>query len=221
MQAEEKLRNPPKKRRDNRSQQTRTALIETAEAMFAEGGFSSVSIRQIGAAIGSANNTVVAYHFGNKDGLIEAIYRYRLPAIELRRSELLREAEAAGKGGCLRTLLSALWLPLYEVTDQSGRHSYASFLAAMMRDGMTHSPRLVLEDIATTLQLVDRISLLLPFDRGPLWNLRWQVATLLVLDAIRHIDIHVQDDRGLASHLFHDATAMAIAALLTSPEIGA
>src|SRR5262245_52289342 len=58
-------------RNDPRHDATRNALLDTAEAMFAESGISAVSLRQIGIAIGSANANVVGYYFGDKEALIE------------------------------------------------------------------------------------------------------------------------------------------------------
>jgi len=203
-----------RRKRDNRSEQTRTALIEAAEALFARDGFDRVSTRQIGTAIGSANNTVVAYHFGSKEALIEAIYRHRLPQIEARRGELRREAETAGGATQIRPLFAALWQPLFEAVDTEGRHAYAMFLQAMLRDGMLRSPRLVIADIGETMSLVDLITEQLPFETGPRWDMRWQLATGLVLDAIAHIDSRYRDDRQAAEGFFAEAIDMAIAALL-------
>ena len=59
------------RRRDPRREATARALIEAAESLFGQAGVDGVSTRQIGAAIGSANTNVVAYHFGAKDALIE------------------------------------------------------------------------------------------------------------------------------------------------------
>ena len=208
------------RRRDTRSEQTRAALIEAAETLFARDGFDRVSTRQIGAAIGSGNNTVVAYHFGSKDALIEAIYRYRIPQIEARRAELRRAAQARGSEGSLREMFHALWQPLFEAVNEQGQHVYAMFLQAMMRDGMLRSPRLVIGDIGETMALVDLITEQLPFARGPRWDLRWQLATNLVLDAIRFIDAQHPGDRDGREAQFREAIDMAIAALLAPVPAG-
>ncbi|MET0908751.1 MAG: helix-turn-helix domain-containing protein, partial [Ilumatobacteraceae bacterium] len=54
-------------------------IVEVAERLFALHGIDGVSLRQIAAAAGTANNSAVNYHFGSKDGLITAIFQYRLP----------------------------------------------------------------------------------------------------------------------------------------------
>lgn len=52
---------------------TREKLILVAIRMFAEQGFSGVSMRTINTEAGTRNSSAVHYHFGNKMGIIEAI----------------------------------------------------------------------------------------------------------------------------------------------------
>src|SRR6478752_4721362 len=73
--------------------ETRRALIRTAERLFAESGIDAVSLRQIGAAAGTRNSGAVAYHFGDKEGLIRAIIDDRQGQIDKRVRELLGELE--------------------------------------------------------------------------------------------------------------------------------
>jgi AcrR family transcriptional regulator len=204
-------------RRDPRAAATRIALIEAAEKMFADSGVEAVSTRQIGAAIGSLNNTVVAYHFGSKDALIEAIYRYRLPQIESRRSELLAQAEAFGEAAKLPRILRALWLPLFEQVNDSGQHTYARFLRSMMREGIFRTRQIITSDFPTAATMVERIRPALPFGPGEIWDLRWQLAASMVLDALTHIDKAHLGNSTQARRLFEDAMLMAEAALTCPP----
>jgi len=52
---------------------TREKLILVAIKMFAEQGFSGVSMRNINSAAGTRNSSAVHYHFGSKMGIIEAV----------------------------------------------------------------------------------------------------------------------------------------------------
>lgn len=54
-------------------QDTREKLIQVAIKLFAEHGFSGVSMRNINNAAGTKNSSAVHYHFGSKMGIIEAI----------------------------------------------------------------------------------------------------------------------------------------------------
>jgi len=108
---------------------TAQQLLLTAERLFAEHGLGGVSLRQIAVEAGSANNSAVAYHFGSKEGLVEAIFAYRLPQL-LQRRELLRARVAPGD---LRSRLEAHLLPVYEIAE-SREGAYLSFLEQLGRD---------------------------------------------------------------------------------------
>src|SRR3954453_7384357 len=107
---------------------TALQLLLTAERLFAEHGLAGVSLRQIAVDAGSANNSAVAYHFGSKEGLIQAIFGYRLPQL-LQRRELLK---ARLHPGDLRARLEAHLLPVLELAE-SREGSYLSFLEQLER----------------------------------------------------------------------------------------
>lgn len=67
------------------SDETRTGLIMAAGELFAEYGLDGVSVRDI-ANKAEANIGVIHYHFGGKDGLIEAVMDF---AVELWKSDPL------------------------------------------------------------------------------------------------------------------------------------
>lgn len=202
-----------RKRHDPRREATQLALIEAAESLFAEHGVEGVSIRQIGAAIGSANVNVVAYHFGGKDALIRAVYRHRLPDIDRRRRELLDAADTAGRGEDLATLLRVHYLPLYEQVDGAGRHSYARFLAGLERSGMIGTRGAVMAEFPESSRLHDRICSVLPASLGQYLPLRLRLVANLVCSALAVIDREVSDDPALAASHFENTLAMATAAL--------
>jgi len=202
-----------RKRGDARGEATRTALIEAAESLFAEAGVEAVSTRQIGAAIGSSNTNVVAYHFGSKDALILEVYRHRLPAIDRRRRELLDQADANGAGSNLIELIRVFWRPLFEQTDDMGRHSYARFLAGLERSGMIETRQQVSSEFPETDRLTVRIIDLLPAALRPLLPTRLRLTTGLVCGALLHIDRNAGLAAAAAEAMFEDAIAMTAAAI--------
>jgi AcrR family transcriptional regulator len=115
----------------SRGQARKAEMLDAAERLFARHGIEAVSLRQIGAAAGSANNYGVQYHFGDKPSLIRAIFERRLPALEARRAELLQAAERAGLAADPRTLLGVILRPIAEETDGAGGLSYARFLVGL------------------------------------------------------------------------------------------
>lgn len=205
-----------RKRADPRGEATRTALIEAAESLFALAGVESVSTRQIGAAIGSSNTNVVAYHFGSKDALIREVYRHRLPAIDQRRGELLAQAEMAGRSGDVRELVRLFYLPLFEQTDDKGRHSYARFLSGLERSGMIATRMEVNAEFPETQALFGRLRACLPPAAQSLFASRMRLVTALVTSALHQIDL--DSDAGSAASHFEDAVSMAAAALVAPPD---
>ncbi|MGO4839574.1 TetR/AcrR family transcriptional regulator, partial [Rhizobiaceae sp. 2RAB30] len=63
---------------------TRERLMDVAERLFAELGYSNVSTRNI-ADEANANSAAVHYHFGSKDGLLDAVFRRRLDPLNRER----------------------------------------------------------------------------------------------------------------------------------------
>src|SRR3546814_19686067 len=74
-------------------------ILQAAEDCFGEHGIDAVSLRQIAIAAGQGNTAAVQYHFGSKEGLLEAIFQHRLPAIHQRRKAPGTEERRGGKGG--------------------------------------------------------------------------------------------------------------------------
>lgn len=195
----------PRPRRDPRREATRAALIEKAEALIAALGVEAVTARQIGAAIGSANNNVVAYHFGGKEELITAIYHHRLPAIEGRRAQLL----AALSGDDLAGLLDALWRPLYEQRGSDGAHSYAAFLASSARSGWSWTRYSLGSDYQVVNRIVERLRLLVPPHAHAGFPRRLTITAAMITNSLAaEAEGAIDDEAG-----FRDLLAMAAGAL--------
>lgn len=203
-----------RQRVDPRREQTRIALIEAAESLFAEQGVDAVSTRRIGAAIGSLNTNVVAYHFGSKEALIDAVYLHRLPAIDLRRGELLDGLQAQGATCDIAALMHAFALPLFEQRDAQGRHSYARFLEAIERAGMVNRRALVSAHFPETERLLACIARAVPPDAAGDLGTRLRLSTTLLATALRILDSEGPHDAAAAQDHFARAIAMATAALI-------
>ncbi len=73
---------------------TRDRILDTAERLFADGGTARASLRQITTGAG-VNLAAVHYHFGSKQGLIQAVYDRYLGPVNDERLRLLDVYEQA------------------------------------------------------------------------------------------------------------------------------
>ncbi len=90
---------------------TAAAILEAAEALFSERGLRGVPLREIARAAGVAVSSV-AYHFGDREGVLQAIYDRHTQPMNARRLELLREARRhADPSQRLHAILRAYLLP--------------------------------------------------------------------------------------------------------------
>ncbi|HET6525165.1 TetR/AcrR family transcriptional regulator [Sphingopyxis sp.] len=104
-------------------------MVLIGEVQFAENGINGASMREIASKAGQRNHYAVQYHFGSREGLVRAIFDYRMKQMEPRREEMLRQAEQQNLLLDARALLDIVMLPQLDLEDIDGNHSYASFLS--------------------------------------------------------------------------------------------
>ncbi len=73
---------------------TKETILDTAEHLFAENGIAGVSLRKLISEAG-VNLAAVHYHFGSKDGLVQAVFRRRLEQVNAQRMKSLGELRAS------------------------------------------------------------------------------------------------------------------------------
>jgi AcrR family transcriptional regulator len=112
---------------------TRELLMVLGERLFAERGIEGVSLREIGLEAGQRNNNVIQYHFGDRDGLVGAIYAFRSEQLNIRRFELIDEYEATHSEDDPASLIRILLRPHAESLSQPDNH-FVGFLARLMLD---------------------------------------------------------------------------------------
>ncbi|MFE3291481.1 TetR/AcrR family transcriptional regulator [Rhodococcus sp. NPDC059234] len=107
-------------------------ILVAAERLFAQRGVANVSLREIGAAAGQRNNSAVQYHFSTKQGLIVALYDFRLVELNRHRLEML----AARGEHSLADLVDAYVRPLGSaVVEAAGANAYARFIHRYLGEG--------------------------------------------------------------------------------------
>lgn len=91
--------------RSRDAERTRKAILDAAEALFAEKGYDATSLKEVGERAGTSRGTP-AYFFDSKDGLYEAVLNRAFAQAE----ELVQDAQARARaqGGSVESLLGEL-----------------------------------------------------------------------------------------------------------------
>ncbi len=114
---------------------TRLSLLRTAEALFHEKGLEAVSLREISAAAGQKNHSAAGYHFGSKDGVVDAILlRHAAPIHRVYDAAMdaVDARTAAGAEVGLREVLAVLVEPIVKkLDDDDGGRAYLSLCAQL------------------------------------------------------------------------------------------
>lgn len=112
----------------------REQMIEAAERIAGQRGLAAMSLREVQSMAGQKNKSAAQYHFGSRDGLIEAVLTSRMAAVGERRFELLARIDASGEPGELRDLVEALVLPVAEHTVARPGSHWARFVSQCSAD---------------------------------------------------------------------------------------
>lgn len=106
--------------------EARDALLDAAERLFAVQGIESASLRDISLEAGQRNNSAAQYHFGDRAGLVAAVFTRRMDRINERRLRMIAEIDSEDRND-VPSLAAALLVPLIEYV--TSHHSwYARFL---------------------------------------------------------------------------------------------
>lgn len=77
------------------SSRTREKLVCIAEELYAQRGVDAVSLNEIATRAGQKNRNAMQYHFGNKDGVLQAIIDKHSEVIYRMRSEFIEQARVS------------------------------------------------------------------------------------------------------------------------------
>ena len=109
-------------------------MIDAAERLVAERGLAALTAQAVQDAAGQRNKSAVHYHFGGRQGLVNALVAARMgPANERRTSMLL----ALGPEATTRQLVEALVVPLIESVLGRTPSFWARFLVQAIGDPTT------------------------------------------------------------------------------------
>jgi len=104
---------------------TRARLLRAGERLFAEHGIHQVRLREINALAGQRNSSALHYHFGSREGLVEAILAEHQSAMDLEVRPAL-DALVTGPDEPTVRAIVAIWVRA--LVDQSQTESGRDFL---------------------------------------------------------------------------------------------
>lgn len=133
-------------------QETSERLIAAAERLFAEHGYSGVSVRMIAAAAG-VNWSLLGYYFRGKEGLLSEVYRRHCGDLNSARMRLLQETRANGRQPQLKEILNAFIRPALAVArGEDGQTAFIRLRAILAAENSTLLDKLVAEnfDVSST-----------------------------------------------------------------------
>lgn len=125
---------------------TKTALLDAAESLFAELGIAGASMRAITRQAG-ANLAAVHYHFGSKEGLVKAVFQRRLGPLNRERIERLDRLTEGGLEPTVEAIVEAFaGPPLRMIGRDPGGRAFAQLLARAVQEPGAGSRELVLQE---------------------------------------------------------------------------
>ncbi len=127
--------------RVNDKQTTKDRILNAAECIFADKGFDGSSLRDITTAAG-VNLASVSYHFGSKNGLIEAVFARHLGPMNAARIALLdRVEEQVGEGSpAIESVLDAFIRPvvMHHLAEHGANDAFMRLMSRCLNEPPTH-----------------------------------------------------------------------------------
>lgn len=180
---------------DDHSTDTKTALLDAAEELFAESGIAQSSLRSI-TTKAKANLASVNYHFGSKEGLVSAVFARRLRPLNQERLDLLAQCQR-DEGGRpdLRCLLRAFVEPAVNMisSDDVGDREFAKLLGRMLFEPSNELRSLIMEEFReVSEQFTAELSRVFPAasQEEIVWRFHFMVGSLAHTVAGRYMISH-------------------------------
>lgn len=162
---------------------TRAALLDAAAKLFAEQGVDGVSIRAVNAEAGLAP-AAVHYHFGNKDGLLNAVLMRDGEPVRERIHHLAEALAAADHPPSARDLVELLTTPYRELVERDAERA-ARWLSICGQLSLAHDSRLLDTAPMTNKLLQELVAWAYPRVSPEELETRWAIAanTLIQMTA--------------------------------------
>lgn len=107
-------------------------LVIEAERAFAEQGIAGASLREITERAGHRNRSAAQYHFGDRDGLVLAVLRYRRPQVDMARRRFFDAQGLSVEDASPEMLVEAVIGPLLFSSLSTELQDYARTVYALL-----------------------------------------------------------------------------------------
>ena len=161
---------------------TRERLLDQGERLFAEKGFSAVSVREITAAA-NCNLAAVNYHFGSKQRLYLAVFRERWAHRARRVRQHFSETLAGKPGRGLEDVIGAMANAFLEgPMSEPERRCHIQLMQREMSDP-GDALSMVVEEVMRP-YILEITDLVRPYLNGPVDERRLRLSVLSILGVI-------------------------------------
>jgi AcrR family transcriptional regulator len=130
---------------------TREALLDAAQRLFAERGIGGASLRAITGAAG-ANLAAVSYHFGSKEGLVKALFARGLRHLNDERLRLLEACEAASEPPSVECLVRAFADPMVRHLHHDGGGDFPRLVARVLWESDAETRHLLFDEFRPVIE---------------------------------------------------------------------
>ena len=195
------------------AKQTKADILDTAELLFSEQGFTQTSMREI-TTRAEVNLASVNYHFGSKKNLIQAVLKRYFDVLMPEVNTCLANNKVSSGSEGVATLLYALIPPMLKlnVLRPSGTAIFVQLLGRGYNETQGHLRRFIMNDYGETIRaLVDAIQQCLPDlpEEALFWRLHFAMGSFVfsmassrALTEIAESDFHKHVDiEEVISHL--------------------
>tara|TARA_A200000159_G_scaffold164561_1_gene194756 strand:+ start:6568 stop:7230 length:663 start_codon:yes stop_codon:yes gene_type:complete len=170
-------------KKEKMARQTKNDILDAAECLFSQNGFSHTSMREITTRAG-VNLASVNYHYGSKKNLIQAVFkRYfdqLMPHIDICLDSFESSKGAQGVEELLYTLIPPM-LELNTVTEH-GTANFVKLLGRGYNETQGHLRRFIMTDYGATVRaLVSAIQHCLPHvpEEELFWRLHFAIGSFV------------------------------------------
>jgi AcrR family transcriptional regulator len=115
-----------------KSAATRARLIAVAERLFADQGIEGVSLAEINRVARQRHSNACQYHFGSKDGLVQAILDKHVPGISASRNALFDAMEVSGNESIASVVRAFVRPVAAKLFDPNGGREFIRFNAQLV-----------------------------------------------------------------------------------------